>query len=230
MKSRISTKLVCLGLAGVMAAGSLFAVPRTVEPSASISQTEDWNFRAEASKLLQEIQSTAALLNREAAILHSFTRGGISRESHASQVSLVKDHINAIGQRLDRLQAIRHVAATWQRQAIDSIVPARRQRRRSYRSGDPTSERAWPTLVGPGLRRSSGCDFGAIRFREGIRRSAPKNRRHAGKARSTARPSEHPWFVKTKRQPEAGRTPAGRGKPSPSKTKGRQRCLKALMN
>ena len=130
MKSRIITKLVCLGLAGVMAAGSLFAVPRTVEPCASTNQTaspnqaEDWDFRAEASMLLQEVQSTAALLSREAATLHSFARGGLSWETHVSQVTVVKDHINAIGQRLDRLQAIRHVAAPWQRQAIDSIVPA----------------------------------------------------------------------------------------------------------
>jgi hypothetical protein len=38
-------------------------------------------------------------------------------------LTLVKDHINAIGLRLEILQAIRNQAAPWQQQAIDSVVP-----------------------------------------------------------------------------------------------------------
>ena len=38
-------------------------------------------------------------------------------------MTAAKEHINAIGDRLERLQAIRHVASPWQQQAIDSIVP-----------------------------------------------------------------------------------------------------------
>jgi hypothetical protein len=62
-------------------------------------------------------------LNQDAAILHSYARGDVSWGSHVNQVRLVKDHINTIGEHLDQLQAIRHAAAPWQRQAVDSVVP-----------------------------------------------------------------------------------------------------------
>jgi methyl-accepting chemotaxis protein len=87
------------------------------------AQSEDWNFPAEVSQLLKEIQSRAARLTDHAQTLSSYSHSGISRVSHASQLMSAKDHINEIGGRLERLQGIRHVAAPWQQQAIDSIVP-----------------------------------------------------------------------------------------------------------
>ena len=122
MKSRSVTKIVCLILAGVMAAGALSAAPRGVSTSRATCQSEDWNFPAEASSLLKEVQFTANLLTRDAAILQSFSRGVLSRESHADQITTIKEHINTMGERLNRLQAIRHLVAPWQQQAIDSVV------------------------------------------------------------------------------------------------------------
>jgi len=87
-------------------------------------QADDWNFHEEASRLLKEVQSTATVLDRDADLLQSFTRGGLTWESHVNQVSVVKDHINTMGKHLDRLQAIRHLATPWQQQAIHSVVPA----------------------------------------------------------------------------------------------------------
>jgi len=121
MKSRSVFRIVCLITAGAIAMGSLWAAPRESAPRVA---TDDWDFQAEASRLLREVQATATVLTRDAAMLQSYTRGGISWESHANQVSLVKDHINTMGKHLDRLQAIRHVTTPWQQQAIASVVPA----------------------------------------------------------------------------------------------------------
>lgn len=123
MKSRSVTKIMCLLLAGVMAAGALTAAPRSVSTSAATCQTEDRNFPAEASSLLKEVQFTATLLTRDATILESYSRGVLSRESHADRITTVKHHINTMGEKLNRLQAIRHLVTPWQQQAIDSVVP-----------------------------------------------------------------------------------------------------------
>lgn len=124
MKSRSVVQMMCLLTAAAVAAGSLSAAPRDTANRAATGQADDWNFHDEASRLLKEVQSTATVLTRDADILHSFTRGSLSWESHVNQISLIKNHINSMGKQLDRLQAIRHVAAPWQQQAIDSVVPA----------------------------------------------------------------------------------------------------------
>jgi|SRR5579872_7304599 len=122
MKARSVTKIMSLLLAGVMAAGALTAAPRDVSAGRAVCQSEDRNFTAEASSLLKEVQFTATLLTRDAAILQSYSRGALSRESHADRITAVKQHINNIGEKLNRLQAIRHLATPWQQQAIDSVV------------------------------------------------------------------------------------------------------------
>lgn len=124
MKSLNVRRIVCLITAGVMAMGSLSAAPRESAPRVATCQADDWNFQEEASRLLKEVQSTATLLSREAGVLHSFTRGSLSWDSHINQVNLVKDHINTMGKHLERLQAIRHVATPWQQQAIHSVMPS----------------------------------------------------------------------------------------------------------
>ena len=124
MKPRNVTKIMCLITAGVMAMGSLSAAPRDAAPRAATGQADNWDFQAEASRLLKDVQFTAAVLNRDAVLLQSFTRSGLTWESHANQVSTIKDHINTMGKHLDRLQEIRHVATPLQQQAINSVVPA----------------------------------------------------------------------------------------------------------
>ena len=123
MKSRSVTKTMCLLLAGVMAAGALTAAPRAVSDRGANCQAEDRNYPAEASSLLKEVQFTATLLTRDARILESYSRGALSRESHADRITVVKHHINAMGEKLNRLQAIRHLVTPWQQEAIDSVVP-----------------------------------------------------------------------------------------------------------
>jgi hypothetical protein len=99
------------------------AASPAISPCAPTTQSEGWNFPAEASQLLKDIQSTSAKLTGHTETLESYSSSGISPASHASQLSSAKEHINAIGERLQRLQAIRHTALPWQQQAIDSVVP-----------------------------------------------------------------------------------------------------------
>jgi len=123
MKSRSVTKIVCLLTAGIMVAGALTAAPRGVSANGTACLTEDRNYPAEASSLLKEVQFTATLLSRDAAILQSYSRGVLSRGSHADRITTVKHHINTMAEKLNRLQAIRHLVTPWQQQAIDSVVP-----------------------------------------------------------------------------------------------------------
>jgi len=111
-------------MAGAMAAGSLFASPRDIAVSSETTgPTVEWSYQAEAQGLLKQVQSTATLLAREAQTLNSYSRLGISRESHSNQVTLVRGHVNAMGKHLARLQSIRDLAAPWQQQALDSVLP-----------------------------------------------------------------------------------------------------------
>ena len=125
MKLRDLSIVTCLLGAAAMSSGSLMAAEPAVQPSKCpcAMQAEDWNYTAEASQLLKEIQTSARDLTTNAANLESYAHGKLSRHSHAAQLTEAREHINSIGQRLERLQAIRHVAAPWQQRAIDSIVP-----------------------------------------------------------------------------------------------------------
>jgi len=103
-----------------MAATILFGSPLfAASPS---SQTS-----AEASRLLTEVRSIAHTLNRDAATLESYRRGGLSWHSHAHRLALAKQHINSIGERLESLEAMRGSTVPWQQEAIDSIVPVAEQ-------------------------------------------------------------------------------------------------------
>lgn len=102
--------------AAVVLAASLTAAPSTSPPGT-------WNFTTEASDLLDRVQSLSATLKTDAARLESFTRSRVSWQAHASQLNLVRQHVNEMGKVLVRLQEIRHVTAPWQQQATDRVVP-----------------------------------------------------------------------------------------------------------
>ena len=113
MKARVFAKVTGLLMAAVMTGGMMFAAP----------VQEQGNYSDEASKLLKEIQSRAADLSYDASILESFTRSQPSWQTHAEHLARAGTHINAIGERLQRLNEIREVSAPWQKDAIDSLMP-----------------------------------------------------------------------------------------------------------
>ncbi|MGH9773257.1 MAG: hypothetical protein ACRD4Q_16435 [Candidatus Acidiferrales bacterium] len=87
------------------------------------AESYTWDFQAEASELLGEIQGLAGKLHNDADLLQSHARRNLSRESQAAQLTLMREHVNAMGTRLTRLQEIKHVTAPWQQQAINRIHP-----------------------------------------------------------------------------------------------------------
>jgi len=102
-------------LIAAMAGGALSAAPR--------SSVEDWACADEASRILNQIRSTASRLAIQTDTLESYTRGGLSWESHAGRLNMARESINEIGQLLQQLQEIRNDSAPWQRRAVDSVAP-----------------------------------------------------------------------------------------------------------
>lgn len=88
-----------------------------------VAESYTWDFRGEAAGLLEQVRANSALLAKDAATLESFKRSGVSWQSHAGLLNSIRGHINENGNLLCRLQAIRHVTAPWQQQAIDRVVP-----------------------------------------------------------------------------------------------------------
>jgi len=121
----LNTKMAYLPVAALIVSGSsLFAAPSVSAVGPPVAKSEITQDSAQASQLLEEVRSIAYNLSRDAATLESFRLGRLTWQSHADQLTLAKQHINAIGTRLENLQAIRDTAAPWQQQAIDAIVPA----------------------------------------------------------------------------------------------------------
>jgi hypothetical protein len=123
MTVSISRKVVYAAMSVVLLTGSLMASSPKSPPDTVAVQATAWNFQKEASDLLEETRLLSSKLRVDADQLESYTGSKLSWQSHGDQLTLVKDHINQMGGRLERLQEIRHVASPWQQQAIDRMVP-----------------------------------------------------------------------------------------------------------
>ena len=82
---------------------------------------------ADVAALFQEARTTATQLNRDAAIMESYTRSNLSWQTHSAQVSRIKEHINNAGSILSKLHEAREDAKPWHQDAIDGITPALKQ-------------------------------------------------------------------------------------------------------
>jgi hypothetical protein len=117
-------KIALLPLAAFMLTGSaLLAGPVSPGVGPPDVQSENQSSSTQASQLLEEIQSITRSLERDAGTLNSYRNKGLSWQSHAVQLNLAKQHINAIGDRLETLQQIQSTAEPWQQDAIAAIVP-----------------------------------------------------------------------------------------------------------
>jgi len=96
-------------IAALLLTGTLFASPPSSGQSATVRvDASAWNFQQEASDLLTQVQTLSDKLSVDSDRLASFPHSKLSWESHATQLHLVRDHINQIGEKLARLQEIRH--------------------------------------------------------------------------------------------------------------------------
>jgi septal ring factor EnvC (AmiA/AmiB activator) len=81
----------------------------------------------QVSQLLEDIKTQAADLQRDSEELESFTHSNMSWESHADELSRIRDRINTIGHTIEKLKKMRNNASPWQQEAIDRIIPVAEQ-------------------------------------------------------------------------------------------------------
>lgn len=124
MRLSLYRKLLFLPLLALAFGPFANASPAVTLQSPVTAECETWNFEAEASGLLKEIGTLSGKLHNDAGTLESFNRQRtLSWYAHADQLNRTREHINSIGERLDRLQAIQSMTAAWQQRAIGEIVP-----------------------------------------------------------------------------------------------------------
>jgi hypothetical protein len=104
-------------------ASSMAAIRQSCAPGKPTAASYTWDFKAEASRILESIRLDAAKAHRQAALIKSYDPLSISWQSHAETLTAIKGAVNDMGRKLCRLEQIRRVVAPWQQQAIDRIAP-----------------------------------------------------------------------------------------------------------
>jgi len=97
------------------AAGFLFLTPAM--KAAEVPDSEH------VSKLLSDAKTMAFQLKEDADRMESFTRVGVSWQSHADAIMVIREHVNEMGKIEAKLRAARGEASPWQKTAIDRIMP-----------------------------------------------------------------------------------------------------------
>ena len=78
---------------------------------------------AEITKLLADAKVEAVELKADSDNMESFTRSTTSWQSYASQLEMIKGHVNNSGKLLTRLKDAEATGAPWQQAAIKRIEP-----------------------------------------------------------------------------------------------------------
>jgi hypothetical protein len=114
MKEQYTIGFATLAL---VAAGVVAMLPALTAASFSGLDSEP------VSKLLSAAKTQTYQLREDALTMESYTRTNAAWESHAATVEQMKDHINAAGRTLTKLDEARKNALPWQATAIDRIKP-----------------------------------------------------------------------------------------------------------
>lgn len=108
---------------GLLAMPTL-AAPKTCAAGAATPESYKWNFRKEASKLLEGVRDQAYLAEDNAATLNSLSSDpGVTWQAHADQLHSLRAEVDAMGEKLCRLEVIRQSTAPWEQKAIDDAAP-----------------------------------------------------------------------------------------------------------
>ena len=82
-----------------------------------------WDFKAEANSIFQNLDILARQTRNHADQLQTYDRNnGVSLESQADQLDMIKQEVNDMGPKLCRLETIRRVLAPWQQTEVDRIA------------------------------------------------------------------------------------------------------------
>jgi hypothetical protein len=115
------TRLLFPLLVVFLVAGCLMILATTKAQASSVGDSE------QISSLLTEAKAEAVELREDAEKMESFTRSKLSRESFATKINEIRDHINKTGQLAMQLNQAREMGSTWQQQAIEHITPTLKQ-------------------------------------------------------------------------------------------------------
>ncbi|MEZ5356834.1 MAG: hypothetical protein R2762_29705 [Bryobacteraceae bacterium] len=87
------------------------------------SESYTWNFKQEASKLLDNVRRDASEVQDHAAKLESFENiAEVHWQSHAEELNGIKAAVNRMSENLCRLETIKPSTSEWQRGAIDTAM------------------------------------------------------------------------------------------------------------
>lgn len=114
---RIRNLILFLLIAGLIVAGSWIVSPALRAADKSTLDSE------EITNLLSEAKAEAVQLKNDAETMETFARSKLSWESHAVAVERIKDHVNAVGRVVNKLNGLKTSASPWQETAIDRITP-----------------------------------------------------------------------------------------------------------
>ena len=99
----------------------LFAVVAAAFPFALVAADAPDN--EQVAKLLSDARTQAYQIRTDAETMVTYTMSNTSWQSHATAVDLMKQHVNAAGATLAKLDDAKKNASPWQATAIDRIRP-----------------------------------------------------------------------------------------------------------
>jgi methyl-accepting chemotaxis protein len=111
----INTRVVRLGLA-LLAMALFFMAP-------AISAAQSSKDSQEVSGLLAEAKTEATQLKQDTEEMSSFVRTKTSWETHADQISQIKQHVNKLGELVTKMDNAKGAASPWQQQSINRVTP-----------------------------------------------------------------------------------------------------------
>ncbi len=82
----------------------------------------------EVSDLLSQAKTETIQLKNDATDMESFTLSpNLSWQTHSAKIMEIKEHVNALGKTVSKLDQAKHTASTWQKTAIDRVNPILRE-------------------------------------------------------------------------------------------------------
>jgi wobble nucleotide-excising tRNase len=73
------------------------------------------------TKLMLQVKAHATQADEDAATLESYTRGRMHFQSHATQITRIKEHVNDLIRDSNEMSSIRHLGSPWQQEMIDHV-------------------------------------------------------------------------------------------------------------
>jgi hypothetical protein len=115
--------LLVAGMAS-LPVSSMAATGQSCVPGKVTIESYLWDFKAEASRLLDQIRADAVQAKEHADKTANYNmESEISWQLQGTEWTAIKREISDMGGKLCRLEQIRRVVAPWQQQAIDRVAP-----------------------------------------------------------------------------------------------------------